>query len=130
LVGFTVLIGTFGAYALGVFQVTGGVIILPAAATMVGFLVAVGIGARRNGLLVAWGCLFAAYMGFQAEWAFLGLSSHSLGGRLAFLFDPVKLTILGVSSLILGTIGGGVGYLGRLSVERLRRWMASRKFQK
>lgn len=119
LVVLTVLIGTFGAYALDVFQVSGGVIVLPGAATLVGFVVAVGVGARRNGLLVAWFSLFTAYIGFQAEWAFMGLSSHSLSGKLAFLFDPVGLAVLGVSSLIIGTVGFSLGYLGRLGVKRL-----------
>ena len=120
LIAFFVLIGTFGAYALDVFQVSGGVIVLPGVATLVGFVVAVGVGARRSGLLVAWVSLFAAYIGFQAEWAFLGLSSHSLGGKLAFLFDPVGLAVLGVASLIIGTVGFAVGYLGRLGIEQFR----------
>lgn len=119
LITLLVLIGTFGAYALDVFQVSGGVIVLPGAATLVGFVVAVGVGARRSGLLVAWVSLFAAYIGFQAEWAFLGLSSHSLGGKLAFLFDPVGLAVLGVASLIIGTVGFGIGHLGRVGVKRL-----------
>lgn len=120
LISLFVLIGTFGAYALDVFQVSGGVIVLPGVATLVGFVVAVGVGARRSGLLVAWVSLFAAYIGFQAEWAFLGLSSHSLGGKLAFLFDPVGLAVLGVASLIIGTVGFAVGYLGRLGIEQFR----------
>jgi hypothetical protein len=127
LVAFTVLIGTFGAYALGVFQVSGGVVVLPGAATLVGFVVAVGVGARRRGLLVAWGSLFAAYIGFQAEWAFLGLSSHSLGGKLAFLFDPVGLAVLGVASLIIGTVGFAVGYLGRVGIERFNTRVVSQQ---
>ena len=127
LIAFFVLIGTFGAYALDVFQVSGGVIVLPGAATLVGFVVAVGVGARRRGLLVAWISLFAAYIGFQAEWAFLGLSSHSLGGKLAFLFDPVGLAVLGVASLIIGTVGFAIGYLGRLGIEQFRRRVVSQQ---
>ena len=123
----TVLTGTFGAYALGIFQVTGGVIILPAAATLVGFVVAVGVGARHDGLVVAWLGLFAAYIGFRADWAFLGLSSHSLGGKFAFLFDPVGLTVLGVATLVIGTVGFAVGYLGRSSIERLRGKVVSQQ---
>ncbi|MFC6875461.1 hypothetical protein [Halobellus marinus] len=119
-VALLVLIGTFGAYALDVFQVSGGVVVLPGAATLVGFAVAVGVGARRSGLLVAWVSLFAAYLGFQAEWAFLGLSSHSLVGKLAFLFDPVGLVVLDVASLVIGTIGFTTGSIGRLSIDRLR----------
>ncbi|SDY80543.1 hypothetical protein [Halopenitus persicus] len=127
LIALLVLVGTFGAYALDVFQVSGGVIVLPGAATLVGFVVAVGVGARRSGLLVAWVSLFAAYIGFQAEWAFLGLSSHSLGGKLAFLFDPVGLAVLGVASLIIGTVGFAVGSLGRLGIEQFRNRTGSQQ---
>ena len=127
LVILTILTGTFGAYALGLFQVSGGVIVLPAAATLVGFVVAVGVGARHGGLLVAWLGPFAAYLGFRADWAFLGLSSHSLGGKLAFFFDPVGLAVLGVATLVIGTVGFGIGYLGRSSIERLRGWAVSQQ---
>jgi len=127
LVILTVLTGTFGAYALGLFQVSGGVIVLPAAATLVGFVVAVGVGARHDGLVVAWLGLFAAYIGFRADWAFLGLSSHSLGGKFAFLFDPVGLAVLGVATLVIGTVGFAVGYLGRSSIERLRGKVVSQQ---
>lgn len=119
LVALLILIGTFGAYALGLLQVSGGVIVLPVAATLVGFVVAVGVGARHSGLLVAWLGQFAAYIGFRADWVFLGLSSRSLGGKLAFLFDPVGLAVLGVVTLVIGTVGFGIGYLGRMSIERL-----------
>ena len=127
LVILTILTGTFGAYALGFFQVSGGVIILPAAATLVGFVVTVGVRARHDGLVVAWLGLFAAYIGFRADWAFLGLSSHALGGKLAFLFDPVGLAVLGVATLVIGTVGFAVGYLGRSSIERLREKVVSQQ---
>lgn len=71
----SILIGTFGAYAIELFQVSGGVIVLPAEATLVGFVVAIGVGARHGGLLVTWVSLFAAYIGFRADWAFLGFES-------------------------------------------------------
>lgn len=115
----SLLVGTFAAYALGLVEVSGGVIILPGAATLIGFIVAVCLGIGRRGLLVACVSVFAAYIGFQAEWAFLGLSSHSLTGKLAFLFDPVGLAVFGVAALIIGTVGFGVGSLGRASFERL-----------
>jgi len=127
LVILTILTGTFGAYALGFFQVSGGVIVLPAAATLVGFVVAVGVGAQHGGLVVAWLGLFAAYIGFRVDWAFLGLSSHALGGKLAFLFDPVGLAVLGVATLVIGTVGFAVGYLGRSSIERLRGKVVSQQ---
>jgi len=109
----TILIATFVAYAFGLFQVTGGVIVLPADATIVGFIAAIGIGSQRGGLAFAWLTLFAAYVGFRADWAFLGLSSHSLVGKLAFLFDPVSLAVLVVATVIIGTVGFSLGYLGQ-----------------
>jgi len=114
------LIATFTAYALGLFQVTGGVIVLPADATLVGFVAAVGIGSRRGGLVFAWLAHFAAYAGFRADWVLLGLSSHSLAGKLAFLFDPVGVAILAVATLIMGTVGFSLGYLSQWSINRIK----------
>jgi len=114
-----ILIATFTAYALGLFQVTGGVIVLPADATLVGFVAAVGIGSRRGGLVFAWLAHFA-YAGFRADWALLGLSSHSLAGKLAFLFDPVGVAILAVATLIIGTVGFSLGYLSQWSINRIK----------
>lgn len=67
-----VLLATFGAYTLGLFAVSGGVIVLPGEATLVGVVAAAAIDLRRGGLLVAWLVQFAAYIGFHADWAFLG----------------------------------------------------------
>jgi hypothetical protein len=127
LVVLSMLVGTFGVYAFGLFQVSGGVMVLPAAATSVGFVVAAGVGVRQGGLLVAWLGQFAAYTGFRADWALLGLPSHSLGGKLAFLFDPVGLAVLGVATLVIGTVGFGIGSLGRSSIERLRKKAVSHR---
>jgi hypothetical protein len=41
----------------------------------------------------------------------LGLPSHSFGGKLAFLFDPVRLAVLAVAAIVVGTLGFAVGYL-------------------
>jgi hypothetical protein len=114
-----VLVGTFGAYAVGLFQVTGGVVVLPGDASVVGGVAAAGFGFRRAGLLPAWLAHFAAFLGFRADWAFLGLSSHSLAGKLAFLADPVGLAVLGVAALLGGTLGFGAGALGRWALDSL-----------
>lgn len=115
------LLATFAAYALGLFQVTGGVIVLPEDATLVGFVAATGIGLRRGGLLVAWLLPFAAYLGFRADWALLGLSSHSFAGRLAFFFDPVGVAVLAVAAIVIGTLGFAVGYLFQWCIGALRQ---------
>jgi len=50
----------------------------------------------------------------------LGLSSHSLAGKLAFLFDPVGVAILAVATLIIGTVGFSLGYLSQWSINRIK----------
>ncbi|OTF01716.1 hypothetical protein [Halorubrum sp. SD683] len=114
------LVGSFVAYATGLFAVEGGVIVLPSDATAVGLIAAGWIGYGRGALLPAWASLFAAYLGFHADWAFLGLSSHSLPGKLAFLFDPVTLAVYVAASILLGSAAFGVGYLLSVGVGRLR----------
>jgi len=115
-------LATFAAYALGLFQVTGGVIVLPEDATLVGFVTAAGIGLRRGGLLVAWLLPFAAYLGFRVDWALLGLLGHSFGGKLAFLFDPVGLAVFAVAAIAVGTLGFAVGYTFQWCVGVLRQY--------
>jgi hypothetical protein len=121
LVAAGLLLATFAAYASGLFDVTGGVIVLPEDATLVGLVAAAGIGLRRGGLAVAWLLPFAAYVGFRADWALLSLSSHSFGGKLAFLFDPVGLAVSAVASVLVGTLGFAVGYAFRRGIGVLRQ---------
>ncbi|GAB7093422.1 hypothetical protein JCM30237_05740 [Halolamina litorea] len=114
-------LGTFVAYATDVFAVSGGIVVIPGEATLAGAVVASLIGYERGALLPAWLSLFGAYLGFSAEWAFLGLSpSHSLAGRLAFLFDPVGLAVYAVASVLLGSAAFGAGYLLGLVADRVR----------
>lgn len=109
LIAAVIAIGTFGMYATGGFTVNGGVITLPSDATLVGAVAAAGIGYRRGSLIGAWATLFGAYVAFFAEWAFLGLSSHTLVGKLAFLFDPVSLGLSTLAAVMVGTISFAVG---------------------
>ncbi|ELY77137.1 hypothetical protein [Natrinema gari] len=109
-----IFLGTFTAYAIGLFTVEGGVILLASNATSIGIIIAASVGYRRGGLIAAWVSLFAAYQGFYAEWAFLGLSSHSLTGQLAFLFDQVRLAFAAGASIAFGTIA----YIGGVLVHR------------
>lgn len=114
------LVGSFVAYASGLFAVEGGIVVVPGDATSVGLIAAGAIGYGRGGLLPAWLSLFAAYLGFHAEWAFLGLSSHALPGKIAFLLDPVTLGVYAAASVLLGSAAFGVGYLFSLGVGRVR----------
>lgn len=112
---------TFLAYAIGVFEVSSGVLVVPGDATLVSLVAAGGVGYRRGGVAVAWLVAVAPQLGFRADWAFFGLSSRSLGGQLAFLFDPVSLAVSAVIALVFGTLGFGVGALARWTTALLRR---------
>lgn len=111
---------TFAAYALDLFRVAGGVVILPWHATLVGVVAAAGVGYRGGGLAPAWLVVFAPLFGFDAEWAFLGLSGRSLPERLAFLFDPEGLAVFLVAALVLGTVGFAAGALVRRALAAVR----------
>lgn len=119
LIAAVIAVGTFVMYATGGFTVDGGVVFLPSDATLVGGIAAAGIGYRHGSLIGAWVTLFGAYVAFFVEWAFLGLSSHTLAGKLAFLFDPVSLGLSTVAAVMLGTTAFMVGYLGSSGLNRL-----------
>lgn len=115
-----ILLATFTAYAVGAFQVSGSGIVLPEDATLVGFVAAAGIGARRGGLLFAWLAQVTAYAGFRIEWAASGLSSHSLAGKLGLLLDPTGVAVLAAASVSVGTAGFCVGHLGLSLSKRFK----------
>jgi hypothetical protein len=114
-------VATCLAYAVDLFTVPGGILIIPGDATVVGLVVAATVGYRSRGLIVAWIPFFATYLGFQARWAFFGLSGRSLSGELAFFFDPVGLAVFGIAAVFLGTLAYGAGSLARRSINRLRQ---------
>jgi hypothetical protein len=110
-------VATCIAYAVDLFTVSGGILIIPGDATVVGLVVAAGVGYRSSGLMFAWIPFFATYLGFHADWAFFGLSGRSLSGELAFFFDPVGLAVFGTAAIFLGTLAYGAGSLARRSLN-------------
>lgn len=114
-------VATCIAYAVDLFTVSGGILIIPGDATVVGLVVAAGVGYRNSGLIFAWIPFFATYLGFHADWAFFGLSGRSLSGELAFFFDPVGLAVFGTAAVLLGTLAYGAGSLARRSLDLLRQ---------
>jgi hypothetical protein len=110
-------VATCIAYAVDLFTVSGGVLIIPGDATVVGLVVTAGVGYRSSGLIFAWIPFFATYLGFHADWAFFGLSGRSLSGELAFFFDPVGLAVFGTAAIFLGTLAYGAGSLARRSLN-------------
>jgi hypothetical protein len=114
-------VATFVAYAVDFFAVSGGVLIIPGDATLVGIVVAAAVGYRRDGLVFAWIHLLATYLGFHADWAFLGLSGRSVAEELAFFFDPVSLAVFLTAAVFLGTLAYSAGVLTHWSVSLVRR---------
>jgi hypothetical protein len=114
-------VATCIAYAVDLFTVSGGILIIPGDATVVGLVVAAGVGYRSSGLIGAWIPFFATYLGFHADWAFFGLSGRSLSGELAFFFDPVGLAVFASAAVFLGTLAYGAGSLARRSLNLLRQ---------
>lgn len=111
---------SFVAYALDVFTVSGGVVVVPGDATLLGIVVAALVGYRGTGLLLGWLAAFAPLFAFGAEWGLLGLSGHDLAGKLAFVFDPTSLVVYGVTAAIVGGVGYSTGSLFRLDLAALR----------
>lgn len=111
---------TFGAYALGVFRITGGVIMFPGDAAVVGLVAAALVGYQYGGLVFAWVTAYAPLLGFQADWAFFGLSGRSLSGKLAFFLNPEGLVVNVMFALAFGTLGFGAGALARRTGASLR----------
>jgi hypothetical protein len=117
-----VLFGSvFGAYAVGLFAVSGGVVFLPGQATLVGLVCAASLGALGRGTLYGWVAVYAALLGETADHYLLGLSGRSLGARVGALLEPDGLTVLLVAALVLGTLSWGLGRLGVWAVAAVRR---------
>jgi hypothetical protein len=104
---------TFVAYALEAFAVSGGVLLLPWHATLVGVTVAAIVGYRGGGLAFGWLGVFAPLFGFSAEWALLSLPSHTFAGKLAFLFGLEGLAVSLLAAVVFGTAGFALGVLAR-----------------
>ena len=110
----------FAAYAIGVFEVTGGVILIAGDAAVAGLLAAAAVAARRDGLLASLTTGYAALLGHRADHYLLGLSGRSLGGRFAALLAVDGLAVLGAAALAAGGLGWLAGTAGRLAVGRVR----------
>jgi hypothetical protein len=101
----------FGAYALGLFAVTGGVVFLPGEATLVGLALAAGLAVAGRGLLLAWLTVYTALLGYAADHYLLGLSGRPLGERLVAFLGPDGLVFYAVATLVLGTLAWSTGRL-------------------
>lgn len=110
----------FVAYAVGAFEIAGGVVFLAADAAVVGVLTAAGLAVRRSGLLASWVTVYAALLGQNADHYLLGLSGRSLTERAVALLGLDGLVYLGVQALVLGTLAWVTGVVVSLAFERFR----------
>ena len=111
---------SLAAYALGVFAHAGGVVFLAVDAAALGVLAAAVLAYRRAGMALAWGSVYGALLGSNANHYLLGLPGRPLGERVAALVELDGLVFVGVEALALGTVAWVVGTVGRLAVERVR----------
>ena len=111
---------SLAAYALGVFAHAGGVVFLAVDAAALGVLAAAVLAYRRAGMALAWGSVYGALLGSNANHYLLGLPGRPLGERFAALVELDGLVFVGVEALALGTVAWVVGTVGRLAVERVR----------
>lgn len=119
---------TFGGYALGVFSVSGGALLIPFYAAIVGVIAACWVGYSKGGLLFAWLVAYVPMLAFHAEDALLGARAQTIGERLTSLIHPEAFVVLGVEAIIFGTVAFIVGYLlrGGFNLFQERSQSASR----
>ena len=110
----------FGGYASGAFSVSGGVLLVPFYAAIVGVIAAFWIGYSKNGLLFAWLVAYTPLLGFHAEDALLGARERSIGERLSYLVQLDAFVVLGVEAIIFGTVAFAVGDLLRGGLDLFR----------
>ena len=104
---------TFVSFAIGVFQVTGGVVFITWNAAIVGAIGAAWIGIRRDGLAYAWLVTLAALYGARADHVFLGLSGRTLGEQVGLLLRADAFVYLFGQAVAIGTVAFVVGALGQ-----------------
>ena len=124
LLGLTVVmfLVSFGAYALGIFAVSGGLVWIPGDAALLGMLAAAWVGYHRLGLAFGWVVTYASFLGYSAERAMFEISARPFADRVAAFVRPDGLVVLGVEALVLGTVAFTVGYLGRRGIEAWQAW--------
>jgi len=111
---------SFAGYALGVFAHAGGVVFVAVDAAAVGVLAAAVLAYRRAGIALAWGAVYAALLGANADHYLLGLSGRSLGERVGALVELDGLAFVGVEALALGTIAWVAGAVAGRAVAEVR----------
>lgn len=110
---------TFLAYELGVFFDSGGVVLIPFHAAIVGTIAAFWVGYSRNGLLFGWVLSYLSFLGWRAEWA-TEISARPLTDRLAYVIRPDGLLALALIGVVVAVGGFTAGALTRRGIDKLR----------
>ncbi|WP_255151545.1 hypothetical protein [Halorarius halobius] len=110
-------LGTFAAYAVGVFHIAGGVIFIPGEAALVGLVAATLVGLARGGAVPGWLLAAASLYGYRADHAFLGLSGRTLAEQTAYFLGVEGLVVLAVQGVVIGTLAVAVGALARAGMD-------------
>jgi len=113
-------LATFAGYALGIFEVSGGIVLIPFYAAIIGMLAAGWVGYRRAGLAFGWLVTYASLLGWHADWALYAISRRPLVDRIAYFVRPDGLAILAVQALLLGTLAFALGFLVRWGSASIR----------
>lgn len=116
----SLFVAVFSAYALDVFDVSGGVVWLAGDAAVVGALCAVLLAYRASGLVFAWLAVYGSLLGYHADHYFLGLSGRSLGEKVAAFVRLDGLLFVAVEALVLATLAWTVGTIARRAVETVQ----------
>ncbi|MCU4800687.1 hypothetical protein OB920_09925 [Halobacteria archaeon HArc-gm2] len=113
-------LGTFLAYAVGLFEVTGGVVFLAVDAVVVGMIASALVGYQQNGLLFGWLAAYAPLLGASADHYLLGLASRPPVERLVAFLSPDGLVFLGVAAAVLGSLSWTAGLAGERTIDAFR----------
>ncbi|WP_336024283.1 hypothetical protein [Halobellus salinisoli] len=111
---------TFAGYALGMFDVSGGIVWIPFYAAVVGMIAAGWVGYHRAGLVFGWVVTYTSLLGWHADWALYAISRRPLADRIAYFVRPDGLAFLAVQAFILGTLAFILGLLVRWGSASLR----------
>ena len=112
-----VFVTTFTAYAIGVFYVSGGIILIPFHAAVAGMIAGCWVGYSRHGVLFAWVATYASLLGYRADHAFLGLSGREFTEQLTYFVRLDGLVFLAVEGIVFGTLAFVLGALVRWGLD-------------
>jgi hypothetical protein len=119
---------TFGAYAIGIFHIESGVILIPGQAALLGTILALVTGYVRAGYLSAWLVMYGPLIGHRADHAFLGLSGRTVFEQAAYFLQLEGLLINAVMAAIIAAVAYGLGWSLHVGVSvlsgetTLREW--------